>query len=396
VFCTATGNTVTTISKPASGSPRRLHFVDATRATAMLFVFLSHFADSYFRTGGEDPPGIMRHLTLIASPTFLVISGVMIGFLWRTRPSDFNRLRVRLIDRGLFLLTIGHLLITGPFLMRAHGGYLGVSWHYLFTTDVIGVCMIVEPILVTMLKPKTRLIVSGVVFVLSWIAVAVWHPHNLLAEAVEETFFGSSTPVLYVYAFPLLPWFGLDLAGTVLGERLGELWQEGHQQAMLRLLLKVGAGCIATAIGIKALFLGATLVGRPGLFFYALTSPFQKNPPALPYFLFYSGIGIGVILAGWLYIELKGYAILEWAAALGQTSLIMFITQSYVYYSGVYLLRTHLSRPFWPVWLATSMVLVVAPSALWHRLGWNRFITVGYRHLYERRAALRAAQPSAS
>jgi hypothetical protein len=111
--------------------------------------------------------------------------------------------------------------------------------------------------------------------------------------------------------------------------------------------------------------------------------------------MFYSGLGVGGILGGWLFIERKGYAVLDWAAALGQTSLVMFITQSYVYYSGIYLLRPHLSGRFWPVWLAVSIVAVLLPSAVWHHLGLNRYITVGYRYLHERRTALAAAHAGA-
>lgn len=382
-------------ARESAGPARRLHFIDAARATAMLFVFVSHFAESYFRSSGEDTPGVMRQITLIASPTFLVISGVMIGFLWRTRRDSFDGLRVRFTDRGLFLLTAGHLLISGPYLLRAHSDSLGLAWHYLFTTDVIGVCMIIEPWLVSMLRPSRRLTVSGLAFALSWISVMIWHPHTLLAATFQETFFGSATPIAYVAAFPLLPWFGLDLAGTVLGEQLAELTLAGEDGAMLRLLLKVGGWSVAGAVGLKALFLGTRLFTSPGIFLYVITSPFQKNPPSLSYFLFYGGLGVGLILAGWLYVERKGWAVLRWAAALGQTSLVMFVTQSYVYYTGVYFLRPHLSERYWPLWLAASVVIVLIPSVVWHRMGLNKFITIGYRWAYERRRTALASVEAA-
>lgn len=379
--------------RETSGSGRRLQFIDAARATAMLFVFVSHFADSYFH-GGKDAPVYMRPFTLIASPTFLLISGTMIGFLWRTR-QDFDRLRVRFIDRGLFLLTIGHLLITGPYLLRPHAGSFGATWHYLFTTDVIGVCMLIEPWLVTVIKPTRRVALSVAMFCASWIAVALWHPHTLLAEAVQETFFGSSTPVLYVYAFPLLPWFGLDLIGTVLGERLGELSLAGDDGAMLRLLWKVGAWSVLGGVALKIFFFAVRPFAGSSLILYAFTSPFAKNPPSLAYFLFYSGLGVGGILGGWLYLEQKGYSILNAAAAMGQTSLLMFITQSYVYYSGLYFLRPYLPGYLWPIWLAASILIVLGLSAIWYRMGLNRYVTVGYRYLQERRT-LNAAQAGAA
>src|SRR4051794_1183091 len=88
----------------------RLRFLDAARGTVMLFVFVSHFAVAYFSP--QDRRGwILVDLGLIASPTFMLISGALIALLYHTQPREFQRLRIKLMDRGAFLLVVAHPLI---------------------------------------------------------------------------------------------------------------------------------------------------------------------------------------------------------------------------------------------------------------------------------------------
>src|SRR5512135_1735050 len=100
----------------------RIHAIDAARGTAMLFVFLSHFALVYiWRSGEIRLATLMYDVAMIASPTFMLISGIMLGYLYRTHPDDFARIRVNYLYRGLFLLTVGRLIIFGSHIVYAGG-----------------------------------------------------------------------------------------------------------------------------------------------------------------------------------------------------------------------------------------------------------------------------------
>jgi uncharacterized membrane protein len=56
----------------------RLRFVDATRGTAVLMVLVSHFGITYFDV--LDPRARwLEALTLSASPTFMLLSGLLVG-----------------------------------------------------------------------------------------------------------------------------------------------------------------------------------------------------------------------------------------------------------------------------------------------------------------------------
>src|SRR6476469_629014 len=95
--------------RPLTG---RLQFIDATRGAAMFLVFVAHFADTFFIRPGDFTAVLMRSIGLISSPTFALVNGLLIGFLYRTRPADFAAFRIKLLDRGLFLLTVGHCVMV--------------------------------------------------------------------------------------------------------------------------------------------------------------------------------------------------------------------------------------------------------------------------------------------
>src|SRR4051812_38573057 len=110
--------------------PVRLQFLDASRGVAMLLVFLSHFAQGYFgETSTGRVPRVLWRVGLVASPTFVIISGTLLGFLYAQSRDDFGPVQSKLIDRGLFLLTLGHVLILGALVPYGH------TARWLFITD---------------------------------------------------------------------------------------------------------------------------------------------------------------------------------------------------------------------------------------------------------------------
>src|SRR5262247_2614707 len=104
---------------------QRLLFVDATRGVAMLFVLLSHFNTVYFH-----------------------------GLHETTLPA----LKARLTDRGLFLLTVGHILIT-----VAHVIYRG-SVRWVFITDAVGFSMIAGAYLIDKMTARRRLVLAAALY----------------------------------------------------------------------------------------------------------------------------------------------------------------------------------------------------------------------------------------
>jgi hypothetical protein len=261
-------------------------------------------------------------------------------------------------------------------------------------TDALGVCILIEPWLVTRIRPRNRVLLSVGLYVLSMMALLWWHPENGYAIVFKETLIGSRMLSFYDYAFPVLPWFCLDFAATALGDRLGVHWEAGDSRAMQRTLARTAATCFSAGLLLTAGYVvGKHLrwLGSAGLF---LALPVQKQPPSPAYLLCYGSVGLGLISAC-LLVERMGLArrIVARATAFGQTSLFAFVLQSYVYYSGVALVRGYLplAAQAWPVYLAMTIVFIVATSLVWQARGYNRFLTVGYHLLRAERITPKAA-----
>ena len=110
----------------------RLQAIDAARGVAMLFVLLSHFASVQFAMAADAPlQQSLWRVSMVASPTFVLISGMMMGFLYETRRSSFGPVRDKLVDRALFLLTIGHCQYRRPYpVRRGAGGSAELGVHH--------------------------------------------------------------------------------------------------------------------------------------------------------------------------------------------------------------------------------------------------------------------------
>jgi uncharacterized membrane protein len=359
----------------------RQEFIDVARGLAMLFVLISHFSFTYFPDQMSVTPTVLRAIGMVASPTFMIINGLLIGFLCQTRRSDFKYLHVSFTDRGLLLLSIGHLLILGSHL----------PWYttrFLSITDTVAVCMLVGPLLAIRLRPAARLAIGLTVYAISWIAIETWHPDEIVFKAVKETLFGTLTPTVYVYAFPILPWLGLDLAASALGSRLGKLYSRQDTKGMERTLGWLGAAGFIAAIGVSAIYHLANFAAHDVLTLrlHGLGSPFQKEPPGLDYVLFFGSCGLCLVSAS---IHLLKRNAMPWLtrriAELGQTSFVVFVFQYYVYLTIVFPIRRYLPYPSaWPVYFLISVAVIVLPALAWHRRGYNRFLTIGYRHLQQR------------
>jgi hypothetical protein len=87
--------------------------LDAARGFAMVLVFASHFADAYLGSAGahRTHEAVVR-ASFAASPMFMLVSGLLLGFLFASHRDGFDRLRKKLVDRALFLLTAAHFAIV--------------------------------------------------------------------------------------------------------------------------------------------------------------------------------------------------------------------------------------------------------------------------------------------
>ena len=355
--------------------------IDASRGVAMVFVCLSHFATGYFASiGHPERQDLTDRISMLASPAFMLISGSMLGLLSATRSTErFARVRDKLMDRGLFLIVVAHVLIVIAHLPLRDGPRAWMRWG--FITDTIGVCLLVGPSMVRRLSARARLAFAGAMYAASWWLVRAWHPTALVARFIKDTVVGPMGASTRLYNFPLLPWFAVYLAGTALGGEIAKRRARGVSS--VRPVLGIG-GVSATlafaCIAIVAATMPHALIPTADEFtrLSDLASPFQKLPPAPLYLLGYGGLSLvmmGTLM--WAEEHAIGTRALRAASLVGRASLFVFILQ----YCANFVIAPQLHLPdtrWWPVFFAGSLAVIYMSTAAWMAAGLNRLITVGY------------------
>lgn len=373
-----------TAPRPAPGTYRQ-EAIDAARGIAMLLVCVSHFGFVYFRglPAHTFEFTLIQRVGMLASPSFVTISGFLLGFLYRTHPAGMPQLKAKLIDRGLFMLTIGHLLIDLTLVPVAGGIVPVLGWG--FITDVIAIGLLVGPTLIERVPAARRLALAGTGYALAWVAVVYWRPEAAALERVKEYVVGPAQflhPRLVFDCFPLVPWLAVYIAATVIGERFGQLYAARRSAEAKSLLTRLAVACLLVGLAIKGIPFVLKSLGllAPSVVVWTLGGPFQKQPPSPVYLALYGGLAL-LLLRGLLAIDERSWRrFLTAPAALGRASLVAFIAQSYLYFTLVKLWGPGYS-PLWPLLLVASAASVLGVALLWGRVGSNDVLGVGYRWL---------------
>lgn len=336
----------------------------------MLLVCLAHFGFVYFAAEGSPDGGLLYTVTMLASPTFMVISGMMMGFLAERRKAGPSNTARTLVGRGIFLLTVGHALIVISCIPR-----LGLDGALTrgFITDVIGAAIIVGPWLIPRLGVAARALLAAALYAAAMFVSWGWAPTAPVLALLDFALGGPNSGDPRVN-FPLLPWLALYVLGSIAGSRLAALLRAGRSLRAELELAAYGVAAVVAAIGIKAGYMllrarGVVAEGETPLYF--ITSFFQKFPPSLPYHFVYAGLGL-VMTAAVLWTARQGYLTRALAALamLGRASLFVFLLQFYVYYVGFHYLALPYSA-WWPAYFALSLVPIWLAAALWLRLDLN-------------------------
>lgn len=350
----------------------------------MLLVCLSHFAEIYSGSSGVSFDGVY-YFTMMAAPTFMIISGMLLGFFYASKKSSFELVRRDYINRGIFILTVARLFICSAFILRSHG-FLE-SLKYVYITDAVGVNMILGSTLINKVRPIYRILLGFICIILAWIIIIIWEPNNNYSELVKEAIFGDWEYSYFHfthYAFPLLPWFGLYFIGSYFGDRLGSSAPAKDNSKIIIYFLKIGLCSIAVAVLVKLIFWLLKYYSSWPLFnsftLWALTSPVQKSPPSILYFLFYGGLGL-LFIDCLLYLEQKKWlgVYLKTTATIGRSSLFVFIIQYYLYYTILYAMNFHYSQ-VWPIYFLLSLFFIFLLARIWNSMNLNHFLTLGVIH----------------
>lgn len=340
----------------------------------MALVCLSHFTPAWFPS--MELPGPQRWLgvvTLVASPTFVLLSGLLLGWRFRSAPDRFPRFRARLLDRAVFLLTVGHLAIAASHLRRMSVG--GEQPMLVVLTDVIAVALLVGPAVVARFGVRGRLAVAAPLYAAAWGLVLAWTPPEGVARVVKAVLVGlrPSEGDIGGYCVPVLPWLAVYLAATCVGDLLARR-SEGRDLLDCPLLWRAGVAAMAVAVLQRVLVLGLVDQGVEQLAMSSVT--WQKLPPGPAYLLFNGGAGL-VMLAFLAQLRrvAAGEAATRWLALLGRHSAAVFIAQFYVYSILVPILAPEV-HVAWPLAFAATGLLLTGFAWTWERFHLERLLTV--------------------
>ena len=367
------------VPETAGRNRGRIPAIDAARGVAMILVCLSHFGAAYLREDIAWHVQLLLGASLIATPTFVFISGMMLGLLYHRSRRHFSPMRAALFDRGLFLITIAHLAILGGQLVRAPNS----SWllQQTFITDTIGLSLLTGALLVDRLDATHRAALGVLLYGVNCLLVFGWNAHIGAMHEIKLLTIGFDPTWSTVYNFPLLPWLGVYLIGSAVGERMSAWMNAGQDRTMQHAFLMGGAACIAVAVLAKLLAWAVWGRAVPNFHLvsplaYFASSPWQKHPPGPVYVLFFGGLG--VVMLGTLFALMTR----AWFALcarclmlLGRASLFVFILQFYVYFVFLWVLHPPYTV-LWPSYFALSIVVLGLAAHWWDSRRGNQYLTL--------------------
>jgi hypothetical protein len=354
----------------------------------MAFVALSHFSWTLEHTR----PGLaelLEDVAMIASPTFLLLSGAMLGLLQLRRKDGLPLLASRLFHRGLFVLVVGHLMISGASALTHDLPYWSVVLDRVYITDVVGICLMLLPRLTVQRGVGTLLTIGIALYLCALLVGYLWQPTRAGSVVVEQIFFGAHGHAgrqLMDFASPIVPYVGVYIAGIGLGSYIDKVAGGSIESREAWRIVGVAVTMLFIAVCAKAVFMLAhvDLQTRVGAVVHELTSPFQKLPPSPAYLMTFAGLGV-LALCGFFWMERHASRALPLRAfaVLGQCSFFVFILQFYIFGP----MSDHpdaFGGRFWWLSYLGAMAVIGCLALAWRRARGNRLFDITYTLMHAR------------
>ncbi len=365
----------------------RLLPIDAVRGIAMFFIGVSHIS-FYLINDSATLPLYLRAMGFLASPNFLLMSGLACGYQLAASPTTATALRI--MDRGLFAFLVGHVLVAGSLVYVVPSG---TAFEHVVITDSIGILLCLAPLLKHS-SPRRLLWMGAAVYLLSSTLALYWHPSTRLQMFAGALLFaindGGMPDVGWVT--PSLPYLGIFLGGVGLGKLIRQSRRDGRALEVNARLAVAGSAAVGVAI--------AANVARHFIKPYLMLHWSPKNwadvilttlnirhdaPPTLGYALFYGGIGVALV--GFLGLLVRQEApglmarMLRPAVVIGRASLVSYVLQQWtIDFVPIWVgFDSWLTPITAPLYLAVNTLLMYWVALVWGRHQGNRLITLGLR-----------------
>jgi uncharacterized membrane protein len=360
--------------------------IDAARGMAMFFSCLAHFG-WWIEFAHPGATNMLSRIGMIATPTFLLLSGTVTGWLCRKAAEHAEDIRGKLLNRGLFLLTLGHVLIA---LAESHRSGFVRALSGATIIDDIGVCMVCCVMWFSAIgRPDFRrsLVRYGIAgYLLCWLVILAWHP-NVGGWLVLRQILLGSDPLgasMPSYTSPLLPYMCLFAIGLGASDYVVRAARTNSSPSSRTSLLILGCALMAGATILRGLLWlleqGSGADALP-LISWTLTIS-GKLPPTPAYVLFYGGTGLTISAVFFSMASSHGRAVralAETVAAMGRASLFIFILQYFIFWTLPDLLGISPGNANLAIIFAAGLALNWLAAWCWNHAGGNRLLTLGIR-----------------
>jgi uncharacterized membrane protein len=365
----------------------RLLPVDAVRGIAMLFIGVSHISFYLINDSGTLATNL-RAIGYIATPNFLMMSGLACGYQLAASPTAATALRI--LDRGLFAFLVGHLLVAGSLVYMVPPG---TAFEHIVITDSIGVLLCMAPLLRH--APAQRLLWIGAAVYLASATVALsWHPVSsaqILFGALLLSINDGGMPDIG-WVSPTLPYMGIFLFGVGLGKLISQCRRAGptEAEALSSRLAAAGTAAVVLAVGLNVArhyikpYLMSHFVAKNWADVLLTTLNIRHDaPPTLGYALFYGGIGVALV--GYLGLLPQRQTVsapirvVRLAAVVGRASFVAYVLQQWLIdFVPIWVgFDSWLTPATVPLYLIINTVIMYWVAAVWGRHKANRFMTFG-------------------
>jgi uncharacterized membrane protein len=362
----------------------RILEMDATRGAAMIAVMLAH-SSQYLDPGYGALRSALKTLGMIATPTFLLLSGVVCGHLITAETRDYARARSRLVDRGLFLLLVAHLVLGLTHAMWEPAAIaIGGSFYI---TDAVGLGLIATALIGRRATSAQMLCWGLASLVVGWLITFNVDAQGETQRNVLRFLVGLTENEDYDegWIVPIVPYLGIFSIGFAGGVHLTRARARGvPMRAAALQCLAWGGVLMAVAMACKL----AWIVAKPHVpassqyLWFQLTEPRQKMPPGPTYVLWFGGAGAA--LAGIVAVAAASrtcHRTIQTLATIGRTSLFIYLLQYWLISVPALRYGWRGDAPLWAGTTTAAILVVILSSRAWDSVGGNRLLTLGLRNI---------------
>jgi uncharacterized membrane protein len=360
--------------------------IDAVRGFAIVAMCISHVGELIqLQLPAEGQ--WMRWLGLVATPAFLLLSGVSSAYV--LKPDANVVRRVRFIDRALFLLVVAHPIISLCHVYDQPGDWR-LAFASVYITDVVALALCLA-VLMRAASGKTVLSIGLLLCVLTWPVAWYWRPATPLTDIADQILFhgGMTTPVHIGYTVPIVAYLGLYMIGFGMSRTYRSQIAAGGVSGSPGCVLPLALAMIAAAVMLKlfALLSRSYLDADTYTMLWRIVDPRLKLPPGPGYLLLFSGVTLLIYaLVVRLQFASSGSATVNFLSTLGRASLVTYLLQEVTIYlvPRFFAFASIHSLSFWIGYLTLTIGIAWLVARAWTRRDGNRWISVGLTALARR------------